>query len=62
MMMSLHCLQATAIHDYVCSFLTALLYSNECIIITAISTTLKIEPNAIFMGTISLKGGRVSWI
>lgn len=45
MVMSLHSLQATAIHDMFVAVLTALSYSNECMIITAISTTtaLKIE-------------------
>ena len=63
-MMSLNSLQATAIHDMFVAFLTPLSYSNECIIITAITTAtaLKIEPNAIFMGVISLKVGRASWI
>lgn len=63
-MMSLRSLQATAIHYMLVAFLTALSYSNECVISTSISATtaLKIEPNEVFMGVISLKVGRVSWV
>lgn len=63
-MISLHSLQATAIHDMFVAFLAALSYPNECIIITALSITTapKIEPHAIYMGVIPLKVGRLSWI